>query len=575
MFKMLRKLLAMMGKQRKEIIASMVLSSFDGILLATPIIIAFLMVKRIVEQEIHAGHIFCSALIMLASILLRIVMRYYTLRLRSGAGYLAMSEERKRLGEDLKNISMGYFTKKNLGDLVTAITSDAGFIEIEGMGIVEKMGVGIPTFFVGIILIMGFDYRIGTMVAGLFVPTFFVYRLLSGVQKRHNLDRQNQIALFADEVVDFIKGIEVLKIYNMTESQFFKIKHAFAKVRELSFKIELYHIPSSALYSFCFRCISFAIILLTGLYTISGELNFSTSFILMLSALTIFGGIEIMGIYGIFSRLTMSSMNRIKNIRKIPKMNNDGVAKVKAHGIAFDKVSFGYDEREVLTDISFVAKEQTSTALVGLSGSGKTTIINLISRFWDVDRGSIRIGGVDVRDLDYEDLLQHISFVFQDVFLFDDTVLNNIRLARADATMEEVMEAAKKARCHDFIMALDQGYNTIIGENGSKLSGGEKQRLSIARALIKNAPIVLLDEVTANVDVENEWHIKLALQELLQDKTVILIAHQLSTIVDVDKILVIEDGRVIQQGTHHDLVKEKGRYKQLWDLQYKASTWRL
>jgi len=215
------------------------------------------------------------------------------------------------------------------------------------------------------------------------------------------------------------------------------------------------------------------------------------------------------------------------------------------------------------------------TALVGLSGSGKSTIANLVARFWDVSKGKVLVGGRDVKLFSYENLLENISFVFQDVFLFDDTIANNIRIGRPDADSDEIAEAARRAGCHNFIADLDQGYNTVVGEAGARLSGGEKQRISIARALLKDAPIVLLDEVTANVDVENEQKIQLALQELLKDRTVIIIAHKLSTIRNVDQILVIENGQISQKGCHDDLIGKDGLYKRLWDMQYETSRWRV
>jgi len=263
-------------------------------------------------------------------------------------------------------------------------------------------------------------------------------------------------------------------------------------------------------------------------------------------------------------------------IDNIPPMSDiSGAEKTDKFDISYENVSFAYNSIPVLKGISFNVQEGTTTALVGLSGSGKTTIINLLGRFWDVKQGKIKIGGIEIKNLSYEYLLRKLSFVFQDVVLFEDSVAGNIRIGKPDATLDEVINAAKRAGCHDFIMNLPEGYDTILGEGGANLSGGEKQRISIARALIKDAPIVLLDEVTANVDVENEVKIQAAMRELLKNKTVIMIAHKLSTVQNSDQILVIKDGRIIQRGTHKELVREEGLYKKLWDMQYRTGQWKL
>ena len=299
-------------------------------------------------------------------------------------------------------------------------------------------------------------------------------------------------------------------------------------------------------------------------------------FLLTISSLALFQGVEAMGIFSIFAKMTEQSISRMDIIDNIPPMSDiSGTEKTDKSDISYENVSFAYNSIPVLKGISFNVQEGTTTALVGLSGSGKTTIINLLGRFWDVKQGKIKIGGIEIKNLSYEYLLSKLSFVFQDVVLFEDSVAGNIRIGKPDATLDEVINAAKRAGCHDFIMNLPEGYDTILGEAGAKLSGGEKQRISIARALIKDAPIVLLDEVTANVDVENEVKIQAAMRELLKNKTVIMIAHKLSTVQNSDQILVIKDGRISQRGTHKELVREEGLYKKLWDMQYRTGQWKL
>lgn len=341
---------------------------------------------------------------------------------------------------------------------------------------------------------------------------------------------------------------------------------------------EFVHIPPMGMYQLCFRLITTGIVFLSGLFLLHKDFAFPQAFLLMLASFSLFTGAEAMGIFSIFAKMTQQSIDRMNQIKTIPKLKDiSGTEKLERYDICFEHVDFAYNKTPVLRDVSFCVPEETTTALVGLSGSGKTTVTNLIARFWDIQpgHGEISIGGKAVKTLSYENLLKNISFVFQDVFLFNDTVLNNIRIGRPEATIEEVCEAARRAGCAEFIEAMEDGYDTVIGEAGARLSGGEKQRISIARSLIKDAPIILLDEVTANVDAENERLIQTALQELLKNKTVIMIAHKLSTIQNADQILVLENGTISQRGSHAELIAQEGLYRRLWDIQYEAERWKM
>jgi ATP-binding cassette subfamily B protein len=275
-------------------------------------------------------------------------------------------------------------------------------------------------------------------------------------------------------------------------------------------------------------------------------------------------------------RVMEAGLDRYEKLKEVPIIDADGRdIPLNSFDIAFEDVSFSYEDKETLRNITFAAKERSMTALVGASGSGKTTIANLIVRFWDAQKGKIKIGGVDVCEMTCDSLLRYVSMVFQRVFLFHDTIENNIRFGKPGATREEIIAAAKKARCHSFIEALPDGYDTVVGEGGSTLSGGEKQRISIARAILKDAPIVLLDEATASVDPDNEKYIQEAINELVRDKTLIIIAHRLSTIQRADQILVIDDGRIVERGTHDALLAKGGRYSNLWQRRQKAKSWKI
>jgi len=570
--------LALMHQQKKEIICSICLSFIDGLFVMVPFVIVFNIINRIplcnpqTAEKSNLTTMYWYIGIMTAAVLIRIVLRYFTLYFRGGAGYIALCQERKNTGYKLRTVSLGYLNEKNTGDLVATITSDAAFLEIEGMSVVEKLATGLPVFIIGLVILLSFDYRIFLLTVILFIPVWFVYKNLSLLQDRLKINRQELIGAFTQDIVEFINGLHVLKIYNMAEKQFSKTKAAVKKLRDFSVNVELAHIPAVALFQVCFRLITTAIVFSSALIFLQQKLSFAQVFLLMTASFSLFNGIEAMGIFSIFSKMTQQSIDRMNAIKDVPEMQDlSGTelltsTKPDALTIHFNHVHFAYNEKEVLHDISFSIPEKTTTALVGLSGSGKTTIINLLARFWDIHTGSITIGGTDIKKIKYENLLHNISFVFQDVFLFNDTILNNIKLGNEKAPLESVYAAAERAGCSDFIQRLENGYDTIIDEAGMRLSGGEKQRISIARALLKDAPIVLLDEVTAHVDSVNEEKIRGALQELLRDKTVIMIAHKLTNVQHADQILVLEEGHIIQRGTHQQLVNQEGRYKTLWEM---------
>ena len=582
MLKTVYKFLELMKAQRRKLYLSFLFNFLDGIFIMIPLVIAYYMVASIPELNKNATRqldekllVLCIAA-MAVTIICRIILRYATMRLRSGAGYEAICEKRISLGSHLKRASMGFFSKKNQGDLISTITSDAAFLEIEGIGVIEKAATGIPSLIIGLIFLFCVDYRIFIFSVLLLIPAWYAYRRLASTQDRLNINRQKFIGTVTEETVEFVHGIHILKSCQTEKQHETKIMQIFERLQDESIRNELSHLFPIALFQFWFRAITAGTIFLAGMFFLLNDIDYMRLFLLTLSSFGLFQGIEGMGIFSIFAKMTAQSLKRMDIIDNIPVMSDiSGEEELNQFDISYENVSFAYDSTPVLKGISFNIPEKTTMALVGLSGSGKTTIINLLGRFWDAQQGKIKIGGKEIQNLSYEHLLRNLSFVFQDVMLFQDSILNNIRIGKPSACLDEVVEAAKKAGCHDFITALPDGYDTVLGEGGSTLSGGEKQRIAIARALIKDAPIVLLDEVTANIDVENEVKIQSALQELLKNKTVIMIAHKLSTIQDVDQILVIEDGSISQKGTHNELMKQIGLYKKLWDMQYQTEKWKI
>lgn len=580
MLKVVKELMRTAGPRSGKVYASLILSMLESVLTMVPLAVVFFIVASIPElnpsaEPLTAGDIQTYIFVMVACLVARMILTYSIKYLRNGVGYEMMCDERRALGSELRRASMGYFSKRNLGDIAATVTSDAGFIELYGMGALERMITGILGLATGIGLLLILDWRAAVAVSVMMIPAYLSFRYVVSFLDAPDLNRQKQIGKATEDTIEYVKGLHVLKSCNMADNRFRKTEESFACLARLMLTGELRYIPRVSLYMLCFRIITVMIVIVSALLFIGGEITFQAAAVMMLASFSIFAAVEAMGEWSPFSRMTQQSLDRINHVKNIKKMDDAAEESVlKRHGVTFDSVSFGYGTKDVLHEISFNVPEGTMTALVGMSGSGKTTVLNLIARFWDVNRGKVSVGERDVREIPFDDLLGCLSFVFQDVFLFNDTVLNNIRIGRPEATMAEVEEAAKKAGCHEFITRMRDGYDTMIGESGSTLSGGERQRISIARALIKDAPIILLDEVTANIDAENEREIQMALQELLTGRTVIMIAHKLSTIRHADQILVMEEGHIMQKGTHEELVCQQGIYERLWNMQYQTSRWK-
>lgn len=494
MLNTMREFLHLMRSQRRQLYSSLLLSFLDGILLMLPWIVAYRMMAAMPEFNPQASSIpfetvMSHILWMSLCVLARIFVRYLTLRFRSGAGYKAMCEERIDLGEHLKKTPLGYFSEKNLGDLVTTITSDAAFLEIEGVGVIEKAAAGIPALVIGLAFLLGVDVRVFLLTSAILIPAWFAYRHLAATQDRLNINRQQMIAEVAEDAVEFVRGIHVLKACRKEQRQASRLKSTFERLRIESVRTELTHLTPMASFQFWFRLITAGTVFLSGFLFLRNEIDFLRLFLLSVSSFGLFQSAELMGIYSIFSKMTQQSIDRMKTIRELPTMEElSGTDQPEYFDISYEGVTFAYGHTPVLKNVTFSVPEKTTTALVGLSGSGKTTIINLLARFWEPQRGDIRIGGKSLKALAYDNLLKSLSFVFQDAVLFQDTVFNNLRIGKPSAGMEEVVAAAKRARCHEFIMQMECGYDTVLGEGGTKLSGGEKQRLAIAVRLLKTLP---------------------------------------------------------------------------------------
>lgn len=492
------------------------------------------------------------------------------------ASYTESEATRIRVAEYIRKLPMSFFNNKNLSELTTNIMGDCATTEHVLSHIIPQLIANGISIIIICLALAFFDWRLALTVFCT-VPAAFLIVLVSRKIQRIFAEKGVKSKLGASEQVqEYLEGIKVIKSCGLDGEKFSALKSALKLMKQLAIKIEF-------VYGILITGAQMVLKAGIGLTVFVGTYLLTGGKIELVPLLMFF--LIVVGIYGpISTELTLLpellfmyiSTNRMRTLFSTPIMEGDTQKKIKNYNIDFEHVSFSYSSEvsnKVIQDMTISIPANAITALVGPSGGGKSTVSRLIARFWDVDKGAVRIGGIDVKTLDPEHLMSYMSFVFQDVVLFSDTVYNNIRIGNMNATEQQVMAAAKAACCDEFVEKLPQGYRTLLGENGNTLSGGERQRISIARALLKNAPIVLLDEATASLDPENEILIQQAISTLIEGKTVIVIAHRLRTIACADKIIVIDKGRVVEHGTHEQLIQKKGLYERLYNIQQESLGW--
>ncbi len=480
------------------------------------------------------------------------------------------------MGEHLRRLSMGFFGRRDAGDLSTVLLRDYTEVENLASGLIPQISVILIRLTLSVIILSAFDWRMMLaviLVIPLSLPFAFISYRKMGQISSSLLEAQQSAA---SGILEYVGGIQTLKAYNMAGEQFETLKSSFTRQHRHSVGMELAAAPVGMIGRFVLNC-GIGVIMLAGVLLLTrGELPPFYFIVFLLLSLNIYEPVMILfGFIADFARTNRSAgrINELKNEQPLQEPLKS--VAVQGMELAFNNVSFSYGDKCVLHNISLCFPEKSITALVGPSGSGKSTITRLAARFWDAQSGEITLGGIPLKQINSDELLSHISMVFQDVYLFHDTIEANIRMGKQDATTEEIVEAAKTAACHEFITNLPDGYATIVGEGGSTLSGGEKQRISIARALLKNAPIVLLDEATASLDPENEVLIQQAISALVAEKTVIVIAHRLQSVCNADQIIVLEEGTVKEVGNHQQLVERNGLYARLWKEQNQAGNWKI
>ena len=623
MLKILHRIVCMTGKYRSRIRASYITSFIKGIMMKAPLIFSFIAISLFMKGQMQEKICLYLGIGLVLCIAVEAVFEHITNVLQSATGYEVFADMRMRLGDHLRKLPMGYFTEGNMGKISTVLCTDMVFIEECCMTVLSEL----VTFMIsqGLMTLMMFamDIRLGIAALAVVLAFVIVGNCMMKTTLAHSRTKQEGSESLTEEVLDFAEGIGIIKSFNMLGEKSKSLSAEFEKSCRESIDFEKSYGPwARALYLTYGIGTSF-MLAVAGLLYAKGEMapDYMVGMVLFLFDLFI----SIESYYGQITRLTVTavSLDRIEEVfeaeelrdsadtalstdRKETRKNSADMAmsesaketRNESGDIALSKdvnktwkdssdtvffedtkeaqknsvveysdVSFGYTGKNVLNHISFSMKKGEMTALVGPSGSGKSTIASLLARFWDIREGTIKLNGKDIKNISLGRLMDQISMVFQRVYLFKDTIYNNIAMGRPDATREEVVEAAKKARCYDLIRSLPEGFDTVIGEGGASLSGGEKQRISIARCILKDSPIVILDEATASVDADNERAIQEAISELCKNKTLLVIAHRLKTIKDADQILVVSDGKIIERGNHDKLMEEGGIYARMVSVQ--------
>ena len=577
MIALMKRILNVAGGYKGRIQLAFVFSFLKSLLAKAPIGMAFLVLTAFLDGSADGRLCLTMGAAMAICLVLQVLCQHAADRLQSAAGFMVFAEKRMELGAHLRKLPMGYFTEGNIGKISSVLSTDMVFIEENCMTALADMMSYI--FAEAIMLAFLFAVHPWLGLAGCALM-LLVLAIAKGMRREGLEDsdiRQAQSENLTEAVLDFAEGIGIIKTYNLLGEKSAELTENFRESRKTSIDFEENHAPWQRRLNLVYGLGVTVVVTLALLLHSRGLLDSSLAVGVMLFVFDLFGPMK--ALYGQSSRLTVmnSCMDRIEEVFAEAELSDKGTAHIPARSggpeVEFRNVSFAYGEKETLHDISFCLEKNQMAALVGPSGGGKSTIASLLARFWDVKSGQVLVRGVDIRTVPLSELMDHISMVFQRVYLFQDTIYNNIAMGRPDASREEVIEAARKARCHDFIMSLPDGYDTVVGEGGESLSGGEKQRISIARCILKDAPIVILDEATASVDADNESYIQQAISELCKGKTLLVIAHRLNTIRHANQIFVVAEGQIVQRGVHEALMQEEGIYRKFVSVRENSQGW--
>lgn len=577
MLKMLKKFFDFCSrKNRNKFYITVVLGVFDALFGALKIPAAFFAITAVLENKIDAQAFITVMAFMIASTLGKTIINRFSQLMQTEAGYDTCALKRIEIGEHLRYLPMGYFNDTSLGHITSVTTNTLEQMsDIATRAIMLVLQGSITTAVIAVGMFV-FDWRIG-LISVAFIGIFMAVNTVTNKRIARVADEK----IAADQemvgvILEFIQGIAEIRNYNIFALNSSKVKKSVERKKNADITAETTAIPAVGFQMLLTKLAGVVIAGASLYFYFTGTMQLNYLITMLMCSFMVFEALDSAGIYTALLKIIGRGVDLANEILSIEQMDINGEdIKPENRDIHLEHVSFAYENRKIIDDITLDIKEKTTTAIVGPSGGGKTTITSLIARFWDVGEGEVTLGGRNVMDYSFDSLMENFSFVFQRVYLFEDTIANNIRFGRPEASLEEVMEAAKKARCHDFIMSLPDGYDTVVAEGGATLSGGEKQRIAIARAIMKDAPIIILDEATANVDPENEKELTEAIANLTREKTIIMIAHRLKTVRHADQIVVIDKGRIVQQGNHKELMAEDGIYKNFVSGRKKAVSWKI
>lgn len=561
MIEAFRKIWRFAGAERANINKSVAVKFFNAVFHMLEVSAIYFVIVALTQGETGSRTAWFALAFMAVSIIGNAVTAAFSKNQQTHAGYFMAANERIKIGNLLKGVPMGFFNENSLGEVTGVCTTVLGNIEtIVPMVLVDIMGGLIGTIvFTAMIII--FEWRVGLVALAGIVVYFLVVSAMEKKSAAIASNAQRSQTALTSAVLEYVQGMGIVKSFNLSGKGDKRVQDALEFNRNSNLDMEKLMTLYTIFQDLVLQIAGIAMIVISVFCWVDGTIPIANALMCIVMSFLVFGQIKLFGMGMAMLRLASASIDRTLQTEKMEQMDENSKALCpKKHDIEFDNVHFSYENKEILHGIDLTIPDKTTTAIIGPSGSGKTTLCSLIVRFWDTDSGNVKIGGKDVREYTLESLMDQISMVFQNVYLFADTIENNIKFGRPEATHADVVEAARKACCADFIEALPNGYDTVIGEGGASLSGGEKQRLSIARAMLKDAPIVILDEATANVDPENEDRLQKAIEELTRNKTIIMIAHRLKTVRNADQIVVVNDGRIVQQGKHEVLITQEGIY---------------
>ncbi len=577
MVKIIKRFFAFCGEENyQKFRRSIMLAVLQAIFEALKIPAIACMVRALLSGNVTFGDILLSLGIMLVSIIGAACVKAKSTMLQTEAGYDTCAGKRVEIAEHMRYLPMGYFNKNSLGQITSVTTNVMGNLENVATRVIMLVCEGLLTTSLIIVMLFFFDWRIDLVLLAGFALFLFANSYLqnaAGKLAGRKIDADEKLV---EKVLEYLQGMAEVKAYHLTGQKSAELNDAISANCRINTDMEMVLIPRMTAQNFVAKITGVFMVLFSCYFYCAGTMDALTAIVMVISAFIVNTSLETAGNYSALLRVVDVSVSRAQEILNTPQMDISGEKITPVtRNIDTENISFSYDRRKIIDEITLEIPEKTTTAIVGPSGGGKTTLVNLMARFWDVDAGSVSLGGRNVTEYEMDSLMENFSFVFQNVYLFHDTIANNIRFGRPQAPMEEVVAAAKKACCHDFISALPQGYETVIGEGGASLSGGEKQRISIARAIMKDAPVIFLDEATANVDPENENELMKAIEALTKEKTVIMIAHRLKTVEHADQILVVDRGRIVQKGTHAELMSQGGLYKDFISERREAASWKV